>query len=86
MIEDLGIAAPANVGYYSGMVDSSFSFAQLFTASIRPIITVFLSRIETSHLITRAKLTDLFLDIAFGPDRSQTGHYDRSHRSRTRLY
>lgn len=33
MIEDLGIAEPADVGYYSGMVDSAFSFAQLFTVS-----------------------------------------------------
>ncbi|KAF8299925.1 MFS general substrate transporter [Clavulina sp. PMI_390] len=31
MIEDLGIATPENVGYYSGMVDSCFSFAQLLT-------------------------------------------------------
>jgi len=39
MIEDLGIAAPADVGYYSGMVDSSFSFAQLLTVSVLPIIS-----------------------------------------------
>jgi len=39
MIEDLGIAAPADVGYYSGMVDSSFSFAQLLTASNLAIIS-----------------------------------------------
>ncbi|KAG9127535.1 hypothetical protein FRC07_012551 [Ceratobasidium sp. 392] len=32
MIEDLGIAdSPAQVGFYSGVVDSIFSFAQLFT-------------------------------------------------------
>lgn len=37
MIEDLGIAGPADVGYYSGMVDSTFSYAQLFTASIRHV-------------------------------------------------
>jgi hypothetical protein len=48
MIEDLGIAAPADVGYYSGMVDSSFSFAQLLTASIRAIIS-FLLQIETYY-------------------------------------
>lgn len=31
MIEDLGLAEPANVGYYSGLVDSTFSFAQFLT-------------------------------------------------------
>ncbi|KAF8299924.1 MFS general substrate transporter [Clavulina sp. PMI_390] len=31
MVEDLGIAAPENVGYYSGLADSCFSFAQLLT-------------------------------------------------------
>jgi hypothetical protein len=32
MIEDLGVAnSPAQVGFYSGIVDSIFSFAQLFT-------------------------------------------------------
>lgn len=31
MIEDLGIAEPVDVGYFSGLVDSSFSFAQLLT-------------------------------------------------------
>jgi hypothetical protein len=35
MIEDLGIAVPADVGYYSGWVDSTAFYAQLFTASIR---------------------------------------------------
>ncbi|KAF8299932.1 MFS general substrate transporter [Clavulina sp. PMI_390] len=31
MIEDLGIAAPEDVGYYSGIVESCFAFVQLFT-------------------------------------------------------
>ncbi|KAF8321578.1 MFS general substrate transporter [Clavulina sp. PMI_390] len=31
MIEDLKISAPEDVGYYSGLIDSSFSLAQLFT-------------------------------------------------------
>ncbi|KAF8299928.1 MFS general substrate transporter [Clavulina sp. PMI_390] len=31
MIEYLGIAGPEDVGYYSGIVDSCFSFSQLFT-------------------------------------------------------
>ena len=43
MIEDLGIAGPEDVGYYSGMVDSSFSFAQLLT--VRILFTTFSSRI-----------------------------------------
>lgn len=42
MIEDLGIAGPEDVGYYSGMVDSSFSFAQLLT--VRILFTTFSSR------------------------------------------
>lgn len=40
MIEELGIAAPADVGYYSGMVDSMFSIAQLFTVRLRLSIIV----------------------------------------------
>lgn len=36
MIEELGIAEPAEVGYYSGRVESVYSFAQLFT--VGPII------------------------------------------------
>lgn len=34
MIEDLGLAEPANVGYYSGLVDSTFSFAQFLTVRL----------------------------------------------------
>jgi hypothetical protein len=50
MIEDLGIAAPADVGYYSGLVDSAFSFAQLLTVSIH-IVSHHWSRLLTT-LIT----------------------------------
>lgn len=33
MIEDLGIASPTDVGYYSGLIESLFSVSQLFTVS-----------------------------------------------------
>lgn len=38
MIEDLRIAEPADIGYYSGMVDSSFSFAQLLTVRLHTFL------------------------------------------------
>jgi len=54
MIEDLGIAAPADVGYYSGMVDSSFSFAQLLTVSVLPIISPLQTQIIHVRLLPLA--------------------------------
>ena len=39
MIEELEIAAPAEIGYYSGLVDSMFYVAQLFTVRLADILS-----------------------------------------------
>ena len=74
MIEDLGIASPADVGYYSGMIDSAFSFAQLLT--VRIIRCLALQNLVL--YLWRSVIIDFFLGITFGPDRSQAGDYDGS--------
>lgn len=54
MVEDLHIADPADVGYYSGMVDSIFSLSQLFTVRLllylNPLLPSALHRYLLFHL------------------------------------
>ena len=82
MIEDLGIASPTDVGYYSGMVDSAFSLAELLTVRIYPLFSaVKLGLLTYAFLLLaslRSAIKDFFLVITFGPHRPQAGDYDRS--------
>jgi len=61
MIEELGIAE-ADVGYYSGLVDSSFAIAQVLTvrSKLTPSFAIRLNLQLTSSLTRDASSADLF--------------------------
>ena len=87
MIEDLDIASPTDVGYYSGMVDSAFSLAELLTVRIYPLFSaVKLGPLTYTFLASlRSAIIDFFLVITFGSHRPQAGDYDRSLGGRAQL-
>lgn len=41
MMEELGVAKPENIGYYSGLVDSCSALAQLFVVCLVSQFRVF---------------------------------------------
>lgn len=72
MIEYLGIAAPQDVGYYSGMVDSAFSLVQALTVrTSHTRSAVVLHKFLTSH----DRIPDLLLVLVIEQDWPQTSHY-----------
>lgn len=78
MIEYLGIAAPADVGYYSGLVDSAFSLVQALTVR----------EINNGPLLpplTLVHLLDLLLVVFIQQNWAQTRDIDRCDRSHSEL-
>lgn len=66
MIEDLGIAEPVDIGYYSGLVDSCFALMQVFTVSLKTCVELFLLLtfiIDSSGIFSDC--IDLFLVLSF---------------------